>query len=441
MNVHFTTLGCKLNQAETEHWIRQSAAAGYQVVDSPEGADLCIVHSCTVTQTASRKSRQVAHQMGRNGKGRRIVLTGCYAELLRQQGRNLDGVDLLVGTAEKDRLLDVIREYSLAPQPVPWFHNGAGSDPHMACPAPPDPEVVNRYPVPRTRAFVKVQDGCNMRCAFCIIPFTRGAERSRPVADIVREIDELVAAGHQEVLITGVQISVYGRDRREWGLGLRDLIATILVETEVPRLRVSSIAPWDLDAELLALWESPRLCRHLHLSLQSGCDATLQRMRRPYTAARFTELMDMARRMIPGVAITTDVIVGFPGETDAEFEASRRFVEEAEFARVHVFPYSPRPGTAAATMPGQVHPHVVRERVGVMGTVAEESARRFAQQFVGETLDVLWEQPEGDACWSGYTDNYIRVVTRHDKDLSNVLAPTRLIESDTDSVWGEVLAA
>jgi len=408
--------------------MRQFSAAGYQVVDTSEAADLCIIQSCTVTQAASRKSRQVVRQARRGDTGPRIVLTGCYAEWLRQQDRHLDGVDLVVGTAEKDRLLDIILENSLAPQPTPGIFDitqGATS-PH---------------PVPRTRAFVKVQDGCNMHCAFCIIPFTRGMERSRPVAEIVNEIQALVAAGHREVLITGVQISAYGRDKPAWGLGLRELIATLLSETAVPRLRVSSIAPWDLDADLLALWENPRLCRHLHLSLQSGSDATLRRMRRPYTGVQFRECMDLARQMIPGVAITTDVIVGFPGETDAEFETSRRFVEEAGFARVHVFPFSPRPGTAAATMPGQIHPHIVRERVRVMSAVAEESGRRFAQQFVGETLDVLWEQPEGNAGWSGYTDNYIRVLTHYDADLSNVLTPTRLVESKMDAIWGEVLAA
>ena len=410
MRVYFEVLGCKLNQAEAERWAREFTAAGYQVVDSPALADLIITHSCTVTGEASRKSRQMARRAARKGKV--SVLTGCYAQVLHSQGKQLEGIDLIVGTGDTPRLLQVLQEHGLKP------HSPTTS-----------PSLGPKTVLGRTRAFVKVQDGCNMVCAFCIIPLTRGRERSNPLDAIVDEVKRLTDLGYQEIVITGVQISSY----RYGPYRLHDLVAAILEQTEIPRLRLSSIAPWDLNDRLLALWENPRLCRHLHLSLQSGCDATLRRMRRPYTAARYAEIVARARERIPGVGITTDVIVGFPGETDEEFAQSLAFVREMEFTRVHVFPYSPRPGTEGASLPEQVPEAVKKERVKAMQEVGLAGARAFARRFVGQTLPVLWETSQADV-WSGYTDNYLRAITHYSGDLANQITAATIIDVDTEGV-------
>src|SRR5215203_1201530 len=295
MRVHFTNLGCKLNQAEIERLARDFAAAGHQVVGSLAQADLHVVNSCTVTHVAARASRKAAGRARREEQGRRLrtVLTGCHASERPEEAARIAGVDLVVPNAGKDRLL--ARVHEAFPDLVPE------ADP--TAPAP-----CASLPFGNTRALVKVEDGCNMRCSFCIIPSTRGRQRSRPLAEVVEEVRSLVEAGYREVVVTGVQISAYrsGEDR------LYELVRAVLERTEVPRLRLTSIAPWDLDERLLELWSDRRLCRHLHLSLQSGSTGTLRRMRRPYTGEGYLGILDRVHSSIPGAAITTDVIVGFP---------------------------------------------------------------------------------------------------------------------------------
>jgi threonylcarbamoyladenosine tRNA methylthiotransferase MtaB len=386
MRVCFTNLGCKLNQAEIESLARDFLAAGHEVVGSLDEADLHVVNSCTVTHVAARSSRKAA------GRGRqwglRTVLTGCWATEQAEEAARLAGVDLVVPNAEKERLLERVHEVfgSEGTQvPVPWV----------------------RLPFGHTRALVKVEDGCNMRCAFCIIPSTRGRQRSRPLPEVVAEVRSMVAAGYGEVVVTGVQISAYS-----WqGSRLFELVEALLRETAVPRLRLTSIAPWDLDERLLGLWSDPRLCRHLHLSLQSGSTATLRRMRRPYTAESYARLLEQVRAAVPGVGITTDVITGFPGETREEFEESLALVARAGFAKVHVFPFSSRPGTEAATLPGQVSPEEKKERTERMLAVAEDAERAFHRAFLGTRQTVLWERPRDGGMGQGYTDNYIRVFS------------------------------
>lgn len=372
MRVCFTHLGCKLNQAETERLARDFLAAGHLVVPSPGEADLHVVNTCTVTHTAARASRKAAR------RGPRTVLTGCHATY---QPDDVE-VDLIVPNSEKDRLLDLVHAAfpDLAPSevPVPWV----------------------RLPFGHTRALVKVEDGCNMRCSFCIIPSTRGRQRSRPLAEVVEEVRSLVEAGYREVVVTGVQISAY----RSGDDGLYELVRAILERTEVPRLRLTSIAPWDLDERLLELWSDRRLCRHLHLSLQSGATATLRRMRRPYSAESYLGVLDRVRSSMPGVGITTDVIVGFPGENPEEFEESLATVEAARFAKAHVFPFSPRPGTEAADLPGHVHPDEKKARMERMLAAADRAERDFRLSHVGRRETVLWERGG-----QGLTDNYLRV--------------------------------
>ncbi|MBI5652089.1 MAG: tRNA (N(6)-L-threonylcarbamoyladenosine(37)-C(2))-methylthiotransferase MtaB [Chloroflexi bacterium] len=433
MKIFLNTLGCKLNESELEAWTRRFAADGYEIVNDERDADVCVVNTCAITHVAARKSRQMARQIARANPNARIVLTGCYADVAPDEARKLPNVALIVPNADKDDLPLQISNFKFQIADCSQFE-----DPNLKS------EILNLKL--KTRAFVKIQDGCNMSCTYCIIPTARGKERSRARAEIVAEVKSLVDAGYQEIILTGVQISVYGD--ANWKFALRDLVAAILAETNVPRLRLTSIAPWDLDLQLLDLWRDARLCRHLHLSLQSGSDAILRAMRRPYSTAQFARVVESARAKIPDVAITTDVIVGFPGESDAEFEQSRAFVEAMQFSRVHVFPYSIRTGTPAATMQNQVADAVKESRAKQMQTHADASARAFAQKFVGRTMDVLWESVNSQQStvnseqstvnsqqmWAGYTDNYIRVHADSDANLANRITRARIITINGDGV-------
>jgi threonylcarbamoyladenosine tRNA methylthiotransferase MtaB len=275
----------------------------------------------------------------------------------------------------------------------------------------------------RTRALVKIQDGCDNHCAYCVVRIARGRHRSLPLSDIVQTVQLREAEGYKEIVLTGVNIGAYGR---ELGSTLEQLVATILAETAFPRLRLSSIEPWDMTPDLLSLWRNRRLCRHLHLPLQSGSDATLRRMNRRYAVGEYAALLSEIRLAVSDVAITTDVIAGFPGEDEREFGESVKNVARLNLARMHVFPFSARPGTPAAAMPHQVAPAAKKKRAKRLNQVARASSRAFEARFVGQTMDVLWESGHGDS-WSGLTDNYLRVWTECPVDLRNRILPTRLV--------------
>ena len=444
MRVYLESVGCKLNQSEIEALARGFVQAGHQLAQASGDADLCVVNTCTVTHVADRKSRQLIRRLRRANPTARLVVTGCYAEMSPQEVRAIDGVDLIVDNQDKERLVELVGEL------VDWE---AGESVDSYTRKFVHSELITNLRIPNlrvygstnlpvyqlghTRAFVKIQDGCNNCCAYCIVSLARGGERSRPRQEILAEIEALVAAGCKEVVLTGVHVGGYGRDL---GTGLGQLVEAILTETAVPRLRLSSIEPWDLELSLLRLWENPRLCRHLHLPLQSGCDATLQRMRRRYTTSQYADLVATARQSIPDLAVTTDVIVGFPGETAEEFAASLSFVEEMEFARIHVFKYSPRPGTAAATMPHQVSYAEKKRRSETMLELARESSQRFHRRFLGRRMGVLWETAHRDDehAWSGLTDNYIRMLARSELDLANTITSTKLAGLFDGGMRGEV---
>ncbi len=437
MRVHLTHLGCKLNQAEIERLGRDFVAAGHQVVGSLAEADLHVVNSCTVTQGAAKGSRQEAGRARRgaaegNGRTIRTVLTGCYATGSPAEAARLAGVDLVVPNPDKERLV------SLVHAAFPEFREHEQDEP-IPCASRSQAAAGN------TRALVKIEDGCNMRCSFCIIPSTRGAQRSRPAPEILAEVRALLGRGFREIVITGVQISAY----RWEGLRLADLVREILAGTGVPRLRLTSIAPWDLDERLLDLWRGwredaahpagRRLCRHLHLSLQSGATPTLRRMRRPYTAESYLALLATVRAAVPGVALTTDVIVGFPGETEEEFAASLATVEAAGFARVHVFPFSARPGTAAAAMPDQVEPGFRKKRMERMLAAAERAEQAFRGAHLGERTTVLWEKPK-DGMGQGLTDHYLRVLAPAGAALWNCFSEVDLVRLAPGGIEGRLVA-
>ena len=419
MRVCLTNLGCKLNQAEVERLARELLAAGHQVVSSLEQADLHVINTCTVTHLAARDSRKTAGRGARVHPGLRTVVTGCWATEEPGEAARIAGVDLVVPNAEKHLLVEKI---------------------HAAFPeaAPPAGTELPYLPLPagHTRALVKIEDGCNMRCAFCIIPSTRGRQRSRPLEEVVAEARSLAEAGFGEIVLTGVQISAY---RDAGGRRLVDLVRAVLRETGMPRLRLTSIAPWDLDERLLSLWDDPRLCRHLHLSLQSGSTATLRRMRRPYTAESYGRLLERVRAAVPGVGITTDVIVGFPGESEDEFADSLAFVASASFAKVHAFPFSPREGTAAASLPDQIPPEVRKQRMARLLEAAEAGEVAFRRAHLGSRATVLWERPRG-SMGHGLTDNYLRVFSAAAAGLSRQLTEVELVALTEGGVVGTIPA-
>jgi threonylcarbamoyladenosine tRNA methylthiotransferase MtaB len=408
MRVFFSNLGCKLNQAELEHLAREFRASGHTIAPSLADADLHVVNSCTVTHVAARDSRKLARRGRRLNPAIRTVLTGCYSTASPDEANELTGVDLVVPNEQKDRLVEQVHQ--VFPEPG----RALGATDSLPVPFVP-------LDFGNSRALVKVEDGCNMRCSFCVIPYTRGSQHSRSLDEVVREVEALGKGGFHEVVITGVQISSY----RDAASGLFELVEAVLARTPVTRFRLTSIAPWQFDHRLLDLFSTDRLCRHFHLSLQSGCARTLTRMRRPYQPQEYAGLVSAIRERLPGAAITTDLIVGFPGESDGDFDESLEFCKTMRFARVHAFPFSPRPGTEAADLPEQITHAVVRERMARALEVADAAERRFWQQNLATRAQVLWERRKGDR-WYGTTDNYIRVHADSDVDLANHLGPAWL---------------
>ena len=337
MRIYLESLGCRLNYAEMSALGRQLAGAGHEIAASPEEAELCVVNSCAVTGEAARQSRQLARRLARANPAARLVVTGCYATLEGETAAQLPNVELVVGNAGKDELLQLIGE--------------SAKSANQRISAARSTQYAIR--TTRTRAFIKVQDGCRNRCTFCIVTVARGDERSRPIAEVVTEVNALHAEGYQEAVLTGVHLGGYGSDL---GAGLRELVAALLADTTIPRLRLSSLEPFDLAPDFFDLWTRPgghRLMPHLHLPAQSGSDAVLRRMARRNRAADFEALVDAARARIPGLTITTDLIAGFPGESVADFEQTLAFARRVGFAHTHIFPYSAREGTAARASVGR----------------------------------------------------------------------------------------
>lgn len=415
MNICLQSLGCRVNRSEIQTMSYRFAGAGHTLVADPARADICVVNTCAVTEQAERKSCRRVQTLARARPEARIAVVGCYATLAPQHCSTLPGVAWVLSNVEKERVVDLVSPGS------------------CTCAA----ERMERGTL-RTRAFVKIQDGCDNHCTYCVVRRLRGSARSSPVEDVVARVRMLVEAGCQEAVLTGVNLGAYGRDLGLSG-GLHRLVETLLSNTDLPRLRLSSLEPWDVDTSFFNLWSDTRLCRQLHLPLQSGCDETLRRMGRPITAARFARLVQAARAAVPDLAVTTDILVGFPGEDEAAFRASYDFVAAMEFARLHVFPYSPRPNTAACRLPNQVARHVRRARSRVVRELGAEQSHRFRQRFLGREMYVLWERRRRNGLWAGLTDNYLRVVTDAEQNLHNRLAVTRLLAVRNGYLVGETV--
>lgn len=427
MRIRLVAIGCRLNSGEMDALARNFSAAGHCVVLSGADADLVVINTCTVTHRAGADSRRLIRKLRREHAQASLVVTGCYAQLSAHTARVL-GADLVVGNQHKDALPQILHEAGLLSTPEPLPAQG----------------VAMLGAAGRTRAFLKVQDGCDNRFAFCLVTLARGRARSRALRSVIDDIHRLVALGYHEVVLCGVHLGAYGHDLGNVA-GLEKLVVAVMSETDILRLRLSSLEPWDLQPGFFRLWKNTRLLPHLHLPLQSGCDNTLRRMGRRNTCSSFRELLEAARSAIPDLAVSTDIMVGFPGESDAEFNRSLEFAESADFARMHIFRYSRRTGTSAAKMSAQVPVTVAKKRSRDLHALDARMQARFRRRFVGRKLDVLWEraQVHGDGLiWSGLTPNYLRVLTHtgNELNLHNAVTETSILTVVEDGLLGEVLA-
>ncbi|WLR49893.1 tRNA (N(6)-L-threonylcarbamoyladenosine(37)-C(2))-methylthiotransferase MtaB [Bacillus tianshenii] len=404
-SVAFHTLGCKVNHYETEAIWKLFSDAGYERTDFEKRADVYVINTCTVTNTGDKKSRQVIRRAIRRNPDAVICVTGCYAQTSPAEIMAIPGVDIVVGTQDRTKMLDYIEQYKREREPI----NGVGNIMKT--------RVYEELEVPaftdRTRASLKIQEGCNNFCTFCIIPWARGLMRSRDPQEVVRQAQQLVDAGYKEIVLTGIHTGGYGEDMKDYNFAklLRDLDEQV---KGLKRIRISSIEASQITDEVIeVLDQSDKIVRHLHVPLQSGSNSVLKRMRRKYTMEFFQERLDHLRRALPGLAVTSDVIVGFPGETEEEFQETYDFIKENRFSELHVFPYSKRTGTPAARMEDQVDEEVKNERVHRLIELSNQLAKEYAAQYEGDVLEVIPEEiskedPES-GLYVGYTDNYLKV--------------------------------
>lgn len=403
--VAFHTLGCKVNHYETEAIWQLFEQNGYERTDFEKMSDVYVINTCTVTNTGDKKSRQVIRRAVRKNPDAVICVTGCYAQTSPAEIMAIPGVDVVVGTQDRVKMLEYIEQYKQERQPI----NAVGNIMKN--------RVYEELDVPaftdRTRASLKIQEGCNNFCTFCIIPWARGLMRSRDPEEVIRQANQLVQSGYQEIVLTGIHTGGYGSDFKDYNLAmlLRDL------EAKVPglkRIRISSIEASQLTDEVIDVIDKSKIVvRHLHIPLQSGSDTVLKRMRRKYTMEFFADRLNRLKKALPGLAVTSDVIVGFPGETEEEFMETYNFIKEHRFSELHVFPYSKRTGTPAARMDGQVDEEVKNDRVHKLIALSDQLAKEYASEFENEVLEVIPEElfKEGDTgLYSGYTDNYLKVV-------------------------------
>ena len=406
--VSFVTLGCKTNQFESASMQESLQSAGYQVVPFDDGADLVIVNTCTVTNATDAQSRNLIRRARKLNVACRVVVTGCYAQVDPEALQDLPGVSLVIGNEEKQRLLDFLTE-----------------DQETTAVAVSDIRQVEKVCLPplttfsgRSRAFVQIQNGCDAFCSYCIIPYARGASRSATPDEILQQIDGLVASGFQEIVLTGIHIGGYGADL-DTPMTLNDLVRKIEAKTSVHRLRLGSIEPTELTDELLETVASSKvICHHLHIPLQAGNDQVLQRMKRTYNTEFFGQLLGRVRASIPDAAICLDVITGFPGESEEEFESTFNFISRLPLTDLHVFPYSKRPGTPAASYPDQVPGDVSKARAEQLRQLAAEKHRSFAEGFIDEELEVVVESGVKEGLLKGVTRNYLDIRFSGDEALS-----------------------
>lgn len=432
--IAFYTLGCKVNQADTASMENLFLRSGHQLVSFDGEADVYIINTCVVTNTGQRKSRQTIHRAIRKNPNALIVVTGCYPQTAAEEVKAIAGVDMIIGNQDRAQIVQLVEE-RLAHRQTDTLDAV-----HKLTASTAFEEMAAGDITDKTRAFLKIQEGCNQFCTYCIIPYARGPLRSRSLESIRTETQRLISAGFKEIVLIGIHLGCYGKENSD-GPTLYDAVKTVLDVPGVQRLRLGSLESVEVEPRLLTLMqEDARFCRHLHLPLQSGCDKTLQAMHRPYTTAKFKTLLADIKNRVPDIAITTDVIVGFPGETEADFETTCKFAESCGFSKMHIFPFSARKGTPAEKFAGAVTEAVKKERADILGRIDETMHKTFLQAMVGQNAEVLFEQPAGDGYFEGLTGNYQRVFVKSGgKNLGGEILPVKITAFDGEKLLGEII--
>ena len=432
--IAFYTLGCKVNQADTASMENLFLRSGHQLVSFDGEADVYIINTCVVTNTGQRKSRQTIHRAIRKNPNALIVVTGCYPQTAAEEVKAIAGVDMIIGNQDRAQIVQLVEE-RLAHRQTDTLDAV-----HKLTASTAFEEMAAGDITDKTRAFLKIQEGCNQFCTYCIIPYARGPLRSRSLESIRTETQRLISAGFKEIVLIGIHLGCYGKENPD-GPTLYNAVKTVLDVPGVQRLRLGSLESVEVEPRLLTLMqEDARFCRHLHLPLQSGCDKTLQAMHRPYTTAKFQTLLADIKNRVPDIAITTDVIVGFPGETEADFETTCKFAESCGFSKMHIFPFSARKGTPAEKFAGAVTEAVKKERADILGKIDETMHKAFLQAMVGQTAEVLFEQPAGEDYFEGLTGNYQRVFVKSGgRNLSGEILPVKITAFDGEKLLGKII--
>ena len=430
--VAFYTLGCKVNQYETEAMLEMFKEDGYEQVGSEDYADVYVINTCTVTHMSDRKSRQYIRRMKKKNPDSIIAVVGCYSQVSPEEILEIEEVNLVMGTNERRTIVDEIKKLEQAQ----GEKKASTVDDIMKVRAFEEIEISQSNG--RTRAFMKIQDGCDRFCTYCIIPYARGGKvRSRDMESIVNEAKTLAENGYEEVVLTGIHVASYGKDLRENKVGLLDVIKRINEIDGIKRIRTSSVEPVLFTDEFVdEVSKMEKVMPHYHLSLQSGCDDTLKRMNRRYTTSEYKEIVDKLRREIPDVAITTDVIVGFPGETEEEFDKTYNYLKELELSQMHIFKYSPRKGTKAADMESQVNPQLKHERSEKLLNLNKENFKKFASRMLNKEFDVLFEQSIGDNRYEGLTPNYLKTIVESNDDIAGKILKVKITEVKDEYIEG-----
>lgn len=433
LKVAFHTLGCKVNQHDSAIMAALFQDAGYTIVDFNDKADVYVVNTCTVTHLSDRKSRQMIRRAAGENPDATVVVCGCYAQTAKNELEALDEVDLIIGTNERHRVVEAVEEFRANHVKTAYM--------------PDDDELFVYEDLPHervsgmTRAYVKVQEGCDQFCAYCIIPYARGPLRSRSEEDTIAEINMLVDKGYKEVILTGIHLGAYGRGVKDQTCDLTGLCRRILDATKIERLRLGSLEGIEVTDELIdMIATNPRMAQHLHLPLQSGCDRTLEAMRRPYDSEAFRDMMRSIRQRVPDIAITTDLMVGFPDETEEDFKESLVFCNDIAFANMHIFKYSMRGGTPAAAMTGQIDPQIKERRAKQMADVAQKNKHEYEQRFVGKNLRILVEGQNKEGLWTGHSSNYLFVAFPGEGIQSGDFVDVKLTEAGKNRLLGEIIS-
>lgn len=425
--VAFYTLGCKVNQYETNAMEQQFIQNNYKIVDNTEKADIYVINTCTVTNMADRKSRQMLRRVKEINQSAVIVVCGCYAQVAKTELEQIPEVDIILGINEKNKIVQIVEEYLASKNNIIEVADVSKQKEFL--------DFGDVTYTEKNRAVIKVQDGCNMFCSYCLIPYARGRIRSRKIENVVSEIEKIAKQGIKEVVITGIHVASYGKDFENENIRLINLLEEINKIEGIARIRLSSLEPTIVDEEFAQrLSKLEKICDHFHLSLQSGCDATLKRMNRKYTTARYKEATEILRKFYPNANFTTDVIVGFPGETDEEFNQTYKFLKEIEFYKMHIFKYSPRKGTVAEKLPNQVDGNIKEERSKKLIELSNNTQNEKNSQYIGKTVKVLFEEYE-NGYYKGHTTNYmvVKVPEKEQDGFIDNIKDIEITENDTQT--------